>query len=179
MKKIVVLFWLMIIISGCEGLSDLWIIYRFKPHHSLDLDNKSGKELYGVFRSSNTYMEYGLQKPYDIYWRDHLLWNSLYKDKEGRIQLNIFNDKVRVSNYFYTRLEDMDPLDDGTILFLTVCYLEDIYSVYNGEKESVTVWLYRYTLEDLQRYNWNVPFPDESGTIKIATYEYWPIESVD
>ncbi len=66
----------------------------------------------------------------------------------------------------------MEPLEDGTVLFLTICYIEDIYSVYNGKKERVPVWVYSYTLEDLRRYNWVVPFPDESGTINIRQCEY-------
>ena len=39
--------------------------------------------------------------------------------------------------------------------------------------DAVPCWRYSYTLADLQRYDWKVPFPDDSGTIKIerGTYE--------
>ena len=74
---------------------------------------------------------------------------------------------------FYIRFEDIIPGDDGIITYLYVCRVKDLYAVYNGEMDAVPCWRYSYTLADLQRYDRKVPFPLDSGTIRIerGTYE--------
>lgn len=171
MKKVVSVLLLMITLAGCEDLKDIWLIYQFRPHHGIDVENKSGKELYGICVSSDAYKYLNIGEQEDDYWADLLLQNTLYEE-DGVLQQNILYHQTLLNNFFDTRFEDMEPLEDGTILFLIICCIEDIYSVYEGKTERVPVWVYSYTLEDLRRYNWAVPFPDESGTIKIRQYEY-------
>ena len=171
MKKVVSVFLLMITLAGCEGLEDIWLIYRFRPHHGIDVENKTGEELYSMCLSSYAYKYLNMGEQEDDYWADLLLQNTLYKE-DGVLQLEILYDRTLLSDYFYTRLEDMEPLEDGTVLFLIICNIEDIYSAYEEKKERVPEWVCSYTLEDLRRYNWAVPFPDESGTIKTRQCEY-------
>jgi len=170
-KKTIAFLGLIIALTGCEDLKDIWLIYQFRPHHGIDVENKSGKELYGRCVSSDAYIYLNIDEREDDYLVDKVLQNTIYK-KDGVLQLNLLYDATCLNCFFCSRIEDMEPLEDGTVLFLTICYIEDIYSVYNGKKERVPVWVYSYTLEDLCRYNWVVPFPDESGTINIRQCEY-------
>lgn len=170
MKRGIVFFLLVIILSGCDDIKDIWIVYRFTPHHGFGIENRSGKDLYCESMSSDISVKNEMD---GAFWGDYFLFRTLYKDKNNGLQLDILYDQTILhSRFFQARLEDLVPTEEGFIAFLEICYIDDLKAVYNGERETVPFWVYSYTLEDLQRYNWNVPFPDESGTLKIEQFEY-------
>ncbi len=159
--------------SSCN-LDDWWLIYHLKPHHGFGIENNSGKEIYhgaclvGTPKSEYSYFDYAISDGSTDRW----LHRTIYIRKGKRV-LNILRENTCLSiSGFPIRIEDVVPRDDGVVCILVVCYIEDLYPVYNGKTDEVTYYEYFYTLEDLQRYDWNVPFPDESGTIRIKMCKY-------
>lgn len=170
MKKFIFIIACLFLLSGCDDLKDIWIVYQFRPHHCFEIENNSLKPICQKAIQSYSYLD----KHGDMNWPNVLLQTILYKDKyNGEVYLEIEEWNTSLTTGFHwSRYEDLEPTDEGYVCFLVICYVEDIYAVYNKENETVPVWVYSYTLDDLKRYNWVVPFPDETGTIKIEKYEY-------
>lgn len=180
MRKVCLLVVLALSLASCN-IEDWWYLYWRKPHHSYDIENRTDDDLfvdaYVVGAPKEEYSSFAY-----LFEMDHPLNNNSFLDGviyidaktkqrvlrlDGRVQLML------TSHMFYIRFEDIIPGDDGIITYLYVCRVKDLYAVYNGEMDAVPCWRYSYTLADLQRYDWKVPFPDDSGTIKIeqGTYE--------
>ncbi len=161
------------LLSSCN-LDDWWVIYRLKPHHGFYIENNSGREIYhsaglvGTPKSEYSYFD-------DVFCdgsTDEWLYRTIQIRKGKRI-LRILNENTTLFiGTFPIRIEDVVPRDDGIVCIMVICYIDDLYPVYNGETDEVTYYEYFYTLEDLQRYDWKVPFPDESGTIKVNMCKY-------
>lgn len=180
MKKICLFVVLALSLTSCN-IEDWWYLYWRKPHHSYDIENRTDGDLfvdaYVVGAPKEEYSSYAY-----LFEMDHSLNNNSFLDgviyidaktKQRILRLDGRDQLMLTSHMFYIRLEDIDPGDDGIITYLFVCFVKDLYAVYNGEMDAVPCWRYGYTLADLQRYDWKVPFPDDSGTIKIeqGTYE--------
>ncbi len=177
MKRIIICTIVVFLFSMCSD--DWWWIYWRKPHHGFDVENKTNKKIYtGGCIVGTPKKEYSCFS--DSFASDILLSSSdfldrtIYINKKNNVRvINILHEMTTESVCgFDIRFEDIIPHEDGIIAYLLVCYIDDLYMVYYGKTDVVTCWRYGYTLEDLQRYNWNVPFPDNSGTIKTVKFEY-------
>lgn len=181
MRKICFFVVLALSLASCN-IEDWWYLYWRKPHHGYDVENKSDSELYveGYLSGApkSEYSHYSFEFTVDTSLESNkFLVRSLYIDAETKqLVLHMCNEIDLLSSGFSIRLEDIDPGDDGIITYLFVCFVKDLYAVYNGEMDAVPCWRYGYTLADLQRYDWKVPFPDDSGTIKIERFDYVPKE---
>ncbi len=175
MKKYILFVTCLLLLSGCDDLKELWIIYKYRPHHKFYVDNKSGRQIYGVgFPIGKTRNGYDVGISKDNLFVEDWIDNNIYI-YDNKIVLNIEKENINdISGLsFYTRYEDIVPYDeDGIIAYIEVFYMSDLYAVYYGKTDVLPYWRYGYTLEDLQRYNWNVPFPDNSGTVKAEKFEY-------
>lgn len=183
MKKICLFVVLALSLASCN-IEDWWYLYWRKPHHSYDIENRTDGDLfvdaYVVGAPKEEYSSYAY-----LFEMDHSLNNNSFLDgviyidaktKQRVLRLDGRDQLMLTSHMFYIRFEDIIPGDDGIITYLYVCRVKDLYAVYNGEMDAVPCWRYSYTLADLQRYDWKVPFPDDSGTIKIERFDYVPKE---
>lgn len=183
MKKICLFVVLALSLASCN-IEDWWYLYWRKPHHSYDIENRTDGDLfvdaYVVGAPKEEYSSYAY-----LFEMDHSLNNNSFLDgviyidaktKQRVLRLDGRDQLMLTSHMFYIRFEDIIPGDDGIITYLYVCFVKDLYAVYNGEMDAVPCWRYGYTLADLQRYDWKVPFPDDSGTIKIERFDYVPKE---
>ena len=179
MKKIFLFVVLALSLTSCN-IEDWWYLYWRKPHHSYDIENRTDGDLfvdaYVVGAPKEEYSSYAY-----LFEMDHSLNNNSFLDgviyidaktKQRVLRLDGRDQLMLTSHMFYIRFEDIIPGDDGIITYLYVCRVKDLYAVYNGEMDAVPCWRYSYTLADLQRYDWKVPFPDDSGTIKIEQGTY-------
>lgn len=180
MRKIFLFVVLALSLTSCN-IEDWWYLYWRKPHHSFDIENRTDGDLF-VF----AYLVGAPKEEYSscayLFEIDASLNNNSFLDgviyidaktKQRVLSLSGRYELKLMAPMFYIRFEDIIPGDDGVITYLYVCRVKDLYAVYNGEMDAVPCWRYSYTLADLQRYDWKVPFPDDSGTIKIeqGTYE--------
>ena len=183
MKKICLFVVLALSLASCN-IEDWWYLYWRKPHHSYDIENRTDGDLfvdaYVVGAPKEEYSSYAY-----LFEMDHSLNNNSFLDgviyidaktKQRVLRLDGRDQLMLTSHMFYIRFEDIIPGDDGIITYLYVCRVKDLYAVYNGEMDAVPCWRYSYTLADLQRYDWKVPFPDDSGTMKIERFDYVPKE---
>jgi hypothetical protein len=178
MKRFVFFIVAITLFSSCNLLDDWWYAYYRKPHHSFHIVNNTNKELYkGAYLVGSPKSEYScfeedfidldLRNPPVAFFDETIYF------KDGEIHLDVRDYCTRLYvGFFNIRLEDVQAREDGSICCVIICYKDDLYDIYNGKTDRIRYWIYSYTLEDLQRYNWNVPFPDESGTIKIEQFEY-------
>ncbi len=176
MKKFIVIVTCLFLLSGCDDLKEAWIIYKYRPHHKFYVNNQSGRQIYGVGAPvGKTRNGYDVCHTKDILSSEMWIEGIIYIDKNNKRIIDI--EKEHINNIFglsfYTRYEDIVPYDDdGIIAYIKIFYMSDLYAIYYGKTDVLPYWRYEYTLEDLERYNWKVPFPDESGTIKIERFEY-------
>ena len=179
MRKIFLFVVLALSLASCN-IEDWWYLYWRKPHHSFDIENRTDGDLF-VF----AYLVGAPKEEYSscayLFEIDASLNNNSFLDGVIYIDAKTKQRVLHLGNRlmypeFYIRFEDIIPGDDGIITYLYVCRVKDLYAVYNGEMDAVPCWRYSYTLADLQRYDWKVPFPDDSGTIKIERFDYVPKE---
>ena len=180
MRKIFLFVVLTLSLASCN-IEDWWYLYWRKPHHSFDIENRTDGDLYvyaylvGAPKEEYSFCAYLFEIDASLN-NNSFLDGVIYIDAETKqrvLSLSGREGLMLTSRMFYIRFEDIIPGDDGIITYLYVCFVKDLYAVYNGEMDAVPCWRYSYTLADLQRYDWKVPFPDDSGTIKIeqGTYE--------
>lgn len=179
MRKICLFVVLALSLASCN-IEDWWYLYWRKPHHSYDIENRTNRDLY-VYAYVVGAPKEELSNYAYLFEIDNSLNNNRFLDgviyidaetKQRVLSLSGREGLMLTSRMFYIRFEDIIPGDDGIITYLYVCFVEDLYAVYNGEMDAVPCWRYSYTLADLQRYDWKVPFPDDSGTIKIEQGTY-------
>lgn len=168
-----------ICVSLFASCSSIW--NKIRPHHYFDIENNSNQQICLRILDSYSYSKYTNNESIDYDWAKDLLYNKLAINIEGERTIRIHDyDTTLVEQHFWNRIESIKPTKDGFVIFLEVCYVSDMYEVYHGEKDIVPLWVYSYTLEDFQKYDWVLPFPDDSGTIKCEYYEYnindytWP-----
>lgn len=183
MRKIFLFVVLTLSLASCN-IEDWWYLYWRKPHHSYDIENRTNRDLY-VYAYVVGAPKEELSNYAYLFEIDNSLNNNRFLDgviyidaetKQRVLSLSGREGLMLTSRMFYIRFEDIIPGDDGIITYLYVCRVKDLYAVYNGEMDAVPCWRYSYTLADLQRYDWKVPFPDDSGTIKIERFDYVPKE---
>lgn len=176
MKRFVVLAICVFLFASCSTILD-----KIRPNHHIDIENNSNQQIYFSLFDSYSYSKYTNNESIDYDWAKNLLYNKLAINIEGERTIGInYYDTTLAGQHFWDRIETIKPTKDGFVIFLEVCYVNDMYAVYRGEKDIVPLWLYSYTVVDLQKYDWVLPFPDDSGTIKCEYYEYnindytWP-----
>ena len=175
MKKYILFITCLFLLSGCDDLKEVWIIYKHRPHHVFYVDNKSGRQIYGfgspIGKIGNGH-DVGLTKENLLSEERMKYYIYIYDNKRVIDIVERYINNISVLS-FDIRYEDIIPYDeDDIIAYIEVFYMSDLYAVYYGKTDVLPYWRYGYTLEDLQRYNWNVPFPDYSGTIKTEKFEY-------
>ena len=115
MKKYILFIICLLLLSGCDDLKDIWIVYQFRPHHEFKIDNISQKIICQNVFQSRHYLYF---QQFDHFsWPDELLKRILYIDENsGEVILQINNDNTSLYTGFMSmRYEDLDPIMGGGI----------------------------------------------------------------